>query len=637
VSAPPPSSPARAWFALALVFSAHVLCVSYFTPPSVLLGEHPLSGSDYDTHIEQTWRVIEGLQGWGQTWVYDVNLLAGHPNGVIFDADNKAWEYLTYGLVQLGVRRALAFNTFVILAHLLLVPLIYASARLFGSTRAAAVTAAALGSGLWLFDSYTHWIWWVGTIAFAFASYFALLPLSLFYRYLQDRRILHATTCAISLGLGLLVHPYTFFVLVVPMGLLYLRSAQSVTRREHLAVAAIVAVALGINAEWLLQSLAQWHYVLDSAFFGHASHWQLPADFFGVLLDTATTGISPTRTSVRFLCFAGAAVTLAHYARTKDTRFAPLTAAITTTLVFGYGLTWWHWALQVQPYRFVGAAAFLAVLPAADLVTLVRKQLQWRTLPKVAQGAALVLGLLTVQHVGRDIVSFFPGLLPKVPPLLDGVPSPVTASGYPPFAEYRHLPDHPVFWELSKWVKQHDNGHGRFLVQTGAIGEQLAWKTDAEILGGFTLRNVEHVYANLFRRKLERNVTAQEARTYLEAYAVQWVILTFPDAWFASMPELFEKHAEVAGNVILRTKVPVSRFQRGHGIISADTNRILVQGTEPSQDIVLRYHFHEQLACSPACRIERSPNPAGGVPFIRVPAPHPANFAILNTYGERRN
>ena len=82
-----------------------------------LLSATPYFGHDFNTHIEQTWRVLEGLRGWGKSWVYDVQLLAGQPNGVFFDADNKAWELWTYALTLLGVPQGWAFNSFVVAVH----------------------------------------------------------------------------------------------------------------------------------------------------------------------------------------------------------------------------------------------------------------------------------------------------------------------------------------------------------------------------------------------------------------------------------------------------------------------------------------------------------------------------------------
>ena len=58
-----------------------------------------------------------------------------------------------------------------------------------GGGRGGALAAAAMASLLWYFDSFAHWCWWIGMTAYAFASYLCLLPLALFYRWLQTRSV----------------------------------------------------------------------------------------------------------------------------------------------------------------------------------------------------------------------------------------------------------------------------------------------------------------------------------------------------------------------------------------------------------------------------------------------------------------
>jgi hypothetical protein len=277
-------------------------------------------------------------------------------------------------------------------------------------------------------------------------------------------------------------------------------------------------------------------------------------------------------------------------------------------------------------------AAFLAIIPAAAL-----GEELWRTgvlkrLPRLVYAVGAVLLLPGLQLLGRDVIYFFADHLPKVAPLLDGSPSPIAASGYPDHMRYRHYPMEAAYEELPDWVRENDDGRGRFLVQVGVVGEQLAWKTKAQVLGGFQHRNLEHAYSNLFRIYPQGVVRSEELRRYLETYAVRWLIVTVPKPWFDAVPDLLELHAVVGGHRIYRTKVDVSLFLRGSGEIHARTNLISVRNTQPDEDIVLRYHWLDTLVCAPDCTIEPYENPIRGVPFIRVPAPHPADFEIRNDY-----
>jgi hypothetical protein len=248
----PPQTPAAARpgaFALAVlgVLAVHLACFCYFVPASAWLTAEPMTGVDYETHIGQAWRVIEGLDGWGESWVYDARLLAGSPQGLIFDADNKGWELWTWAVRGLGASQGLAFNLFVVLAHWLVLVVVYASARLFELGRWAALAAAAMASMLWFFDSFAHWCWWVGMVAYAIAGYLCLLPLALFWRWLRDRRPWQAVAAGAALALAHQVHPYCFFILAPPMLALYARQARTLGWRGHMAVWAIAAATLAAN------------------------------------------------------------------------------------------------------------------------------------------------------------------------------------------------------------------------------------------------------------------------------------------------------------------------------------------------------------------------------------------------------
>src|SRR5690349_22621158 len=166
MSAANPSSGLRRrpwlWLGAAAVVVLHLGLTQYFLPLSLVLGPEPIQGDDFDVHIGQTWRVVDGLQGWGKSWVYDPKLLAGQPEGTIFDGDNKGWELWTYAAVSMGVPRPVAFNSFVLAAFLAWPALAFIGARLFGASAAAGLLAAAFCSLAWFFDSFAHWVWWVG-------------------------------------------------------------------------------------------------------------------------------------------------------------------------------------------------------------------------------------------------------------------------------------------------------------------------------------------------------------------------------------------------------------------------------------------------------------------------------------------
>ena len=85
----------------------------------------------------------------------------------------------------------------------------------------------------------------------------------------------------------------------------------------------------------------------------------------------------------------------------------------------------------------------------------------------------------------------------------------------------------------------------------------------------------------------------------------------------------------VDGYVIFRTKLPLSLID-GPGRVEASFDHLHISGSDPAKDAVLRFHFMETLVCNPDCSIEREEVPGDRVGFMRIPAPHPAEFSIDN-------
>ena len=127
----------------------------------------------------------------------------------------------------------LAFNLFVVMAHLGLVPAVYISARWLGLSRPAALGAAAGAIGLWAFDSWLHWCWYVGMVAYATASWLWLMPMALFVRWWQRRERTAAVGVALLMALAHLVHPYSFFLLVTPLAVIYIGARASRSSRPN--------------------------------------------------------------------------------------------------------------------------------------------------------------------------------------------------------------------------------------------------------------------------------------------------------------------------------------------------------------------------------------------------------------------
>ena len=592
----------------------------------------PLTWVDFDTHAEQTFRATEALDRWGKTWAYDPQLLAGYPNGAVFEVDNKGWELWTFALWKLGMRKASAFNAFVLIAHLLVAPVLHRCARLFGLQRWDALAATALGLLLWFFDGLARWSWYSGAVAFAIVTFAWILPLALMHRFLETRKLWLIAPLALTLGLGHLIHPSIFIMLVVPMVAIYVRSAKTLGWRRHAAIVGAAVFTIAVNAFWLVTAFRYAHYVTDHDPFFVAKPSQVLADFFGIIVDLTTTGLIGNRTAFRALILGLAAAGLALLWKAKDRRLLPLVSGIGFLLVLAYlGGQLWVFR-QLQPYRNVVPAAFLCTIPAGFALGEIARRRTFHGLSRLGKGIGVMALLLGVSHLGREAMYFLPRSLPDIPALPTGETMPLTALGFPEHDDFRHGPPLQELNDITAWVKEHDDGQGRFLIDWWIIGEHLLWRTSAPVLGGFHERNLEHTAANFFKRHADGIAPDDEIARYFEDYAVRWVILTEERPYFESRSNLIELAAKVGRHRVYRTKTPVSWFQHGAGTIQASLNRIEVNGTDPSEEIVLRFHWMETLVCRGGCTLQRTTVDGDPVGFLRIPVPHPASFVIENGY-----
>ena len=636
-----PSPRVGLWLAATGVILLHAALTQCFLPLSLVLGPEPIHGDDFDTHIGQTYKVLEGLQGWGRSWVYDPKLLAGQPEGTIFDGDNKAWELWTWVGVSLGASRELAFNSFVLAVFLAWPGLAFLGARLLGFSAGAAVLAAGLSSLGWFFDSFAHWVWWIGMVEYGAGTCFAIVPLALFYRFVRAPGLGLATGTAVALGAALIVHPYAFFILFAPMGCMYLAAARGFGRREHGLVAAIVAGCVALNLWWLLPAFAHWHYVLDSGFYAQAGPAFLVADFFDLLRDPSDTGVIGTRTGFRFLYLALSVAALVYWRRERDPRFVPFAALLGVCFALSYFAPFIPHARQIQPYRHALPLLFFAAVAAAGFVEHVLARRLLAGLPAAVNALLAVLAFGVVQHLAIQAAYFLPQLVPEARPLFDGTPALVNRYGFfNNFKAHTHmfygLPRDPSFEagieDVERWVERRLPRGTRLLVDSMVLGERLAWKSHAEVMGGFELRNIDHSYANFFRRYGARRVDEATLEGYLRTFAISYVLLQRPRDDIAKAERVLEAVPPIYPFHVYRSKLSDSKLLVNRGSVHASTNRIAVSGSDPNEDVVLSYHWHERLACLPRCRVVRQPNPLDRVGFIRVPAPHPERFVIRLVY-----
>jgi len=275
----------------------------------------------------------------------------------------------------------------------------------------------------------------------------------------------------------------------------------------------------------------------------------------------------------------------------------------------------------------------MAIVPAAAAVTAAIHRGLFNNLGRAPRLALGLLAIPAAQHLISDILYYAPKAVPKVAPLYNNGWIPITSQGFGEQPDYRHKPIDERYDVIAEWIRDSDDGQSRYLVEEPAIGEQLSWRTDAQILGGFTYRNLAHSNANLFRRRKEGIASDDELRAYFETYAVSHVIITRPGKSWDRRPAVLELVTQLGPHRVYRTKISPRLIASGGGKVEASTNLLRITGSDPNQDLVLRYHWLETLTCAPDCQISRAPidsfDPVG---FIKIPAPHPADLEVRNAY-----
>ena len=633
--------PRRGLAIAALAIAAlHLGLCAYAFPIAVVFGDTPYGMPDHQTHFHHCKVVLELYERSGRLWGYDPGLLAGYPVGLFFDVDNKANFLWVLGLTRLGVPLVAAYNLFSVASALLAPFSLALAARLLDLRPAAIVAAFGLGALLWHLDSTVHFLWTGGMISFATASHLAAVVVALMHRMLFGGR-----PWASFAGLGallpltLLVHVWSFVILVGPLCGLYALAWRRLGAAGHARVWAAAGLGLAGNLYWLGPALARLEWLSPSARVGQATPGYVVADLLEVLVSPVSTGFAEPRTLLRFAALALAAGVIAGWRRAGDGRWR--VGALTLTWLFGLA---YFGALAplvavTEPYRFVVPAALFAGIFAAPGAVWLFEQVRagaWRGLPRGVQAGIGLLALAAAPQAARQAISAVPEL---ARPLRGEVYVDYRGEVVPAAHRTRRQPPvDPEAVTLAEFLEGLP-GEGRILVGFWPFGEYLRARGRRPVIGGFPDRRVIHEAANIFRlRADEPRYYGAEFAEYVERYAIEYVVISPP--YFPAIEQrrdVLEIVRAVGPHRIFRVKRPRGYVAEGTGEVRAGLNEIAVQGARPGPDgrsLVLRFHFMETLRCAPNCRLLREPTPFDPVGLIRVIGEPelPAAFVISQVY-----
>ncbi|MBI5480674.1 MAG: hypothetical protein HY906_17585 [Deltaproteobacteria bacterium] len=645
----PPAAPRRV-LRVALpagVLALHVALVLFFCPPAAVFSQYPVFTIDHILHYGQAAKVQKAHQGWGKTWAYDPFHLAGTVEGAGLDSDNKGAEAWVIALSWLKVPPARAFNFFLLFIQLALPFAGYGAARLLAFGHRGGTLAALLFVLLWFFDFFLHWCWYCGMYSYATASYLCGLCLALFYRFTGGAAggTARSPGRGASLGwyVGLLVamcvthvvHPYAFFVLVVPLVALYARSFRRLGLLRHVAIAGVVAATVAANLWWLIPTLKLRHHLVveGSGRYLQTTLSYLITDYLDVLQDAYESGAFGVRTAFRVVVIVAAVAGLWAWRKARDDRFLPFALTLAWLFAFAYLGGYSRWTCYLQPYRHIAPFTLLCAFPAAVFLLEAFRRDQLRALWRAGAGALIVLLALAVPRLGITVLSWFHNhvVFKTRPAPGENVgalrPQPLTGlkQGEPP--RYR-LQEFPEVWPLIL-AKVRQECRGRVLVREWMLAEYLS-ASEVPVLGGFPDRVVQQSVANLFVRHPDGGMPHEDLGPYLERYAVGCLLLSAPTPKLELRTDLFEPVIIAGERRLYRTRREPSYLETGQGRVRQALNQIAVDDAA-GDDVVLRFHWMETLRCSPGCEVERASVPGDPVGFIRVRKP-PRAFVVHNSY-----
>ncbi|HEY3358243.1 MAG TPA: hypothetical protein VGQ83_33655 [Polyangia bacterium] len=618
------------------VLALHLGLTFYFMPPRAVFNREPIFTIDHILHYGQVVKVAAAHRQSGHFWAYDPSLLAGQPEGVVLDADNKGVELGFIALTRLGLPAGLAFNLLLLLIQLAVPFAGYGAARLFGLGRRAACVAALLFVLLWFFDFFLHWCWYCGMYSYAAVSYLCAVTLGLMYRLVRGGGPGTAVGLAAALAATLVVHPLAFLVLVGPMIALYVRAARGLAAWRHGAVWAAAAATIGASLWWLPATLRFMPQVeiRETGYYLQTTLSYLLTDSVDVLQDAYETGAFGVRTAFRLVVFVGAVGGLIAWRRRRDDRFLPFALVLGWLFALSYLGGYTKLTRQVQPYRHMAPLTLLAALPAALFLAEAATTVKLRALGRVGAGAVAVLLALAVPRLAITVLSWFhPSVHFPARPLPDehhGQPKPWPFTGLrqPPPPAYRLQAFSAEWPPVAAAVKAHCRG--RVLVREWMLAEWLSTATEVPVIGGFLERNLGHGDANLFTRYPDGAMPPGEVADYLERYAIGCLLVSAPTPRLELRADLFRLVASVENRRLYVTVREPSYFAKGDGRVSQGLNRLVVESAA-GDEALLRFHWLPTLRCRPGCTVERAEVPGDRVGFLRVPRP-PRRFEIYNSY-----
>lgn len=566
----------------------------------------------------------------GRLWGYSPYHMAGCPYAVInFGSSFDQVLTLLFPFVN-AFELLKLYLLFSLLAIPLLPPLIAKQFGVGSGVRHVIFIGALIF--FWKYPNVSSFAW--GSPVLILASCIALLSSAFFYRFLKERNISLFIGFSLLGAVALLMHPLTLIFLFTSI-FSFLLSGFNRTRTALGLLLGFVLI-LGLNLFWILPFLHFRKY-LDLS---------LSWDYF-LTMDHITFRNWYFREDLsRLILFGFGGIGLWHWYRKRNPLFPPF--LITIGILFGFlcffpGPSF----LILMRRRYDWPLILFLLVPASEFLwermSPFFEELQERALQKFQRNQKIGGLLLTSFAVSLAIVTSDPTrYMTCVKKLFATNKSFQTAWPLPTAM----VPEEQE--RLIQWIRTRTTPEARILIEDSLHPIHIFWRahlpailpflTQREYIGGpIPEGELNHAFANFYNGTLFKKRISEIDRSFLkkyfELYNIGWIICHTPESKKAL--EKFAQHEvqrelNVGPFSCYRLTQKGNFFLKGKGRVRVGFDHFEISETEPEEgEIILKYHWIENLKTVPSCRIERFFYMEDPIGFIKVINP-PKVFEMIH-------
>jgi hypothetical protein len=617
------------WVGVLLILNA-LLTIELF-PLNFLLIEQPIGYIDFMQHYTHADSFVKMVKDNHTTWGYNPTYMAGYPDLVWFDLDNKFVEILTLlgnfvGLSVAVSMKIVVFIEFLIEPFFILMAFLNFGFGLKSSILAYLGTLLILNGPVGLFFNVS------GMFSFVFAAIFSFYTFSIFYKWIcrndeqsiKQTVLLGGCTC-----LAPLLHSTSIIMIGIPVGMLFLLNARSFDRKRWKCLIGIVSASILINLYWIYPLFINFHYTV-------AGERAWTGDFewknYGIIW---LGGIVLTMGGVFGLAYLYRGARILRQNFKNQLVWIVLSVILIFVLLGGPG---WVIARSIQPNRFLLLVLLYLMVPMIAVLNTFSIETRWN---KRVMGSILLLSLLVPGLVMIFIRFGNPGQS-TILEIAHKIFSRQMGAGV--------LVD-PENLELIQWLNEntssdqgrimieHPQGEGQespFSVFYTGLLPGIHHYVKGQFLGAprFETPLIHNKYTRFSHQEMFgipiESLSTDDLRKRLELYNVKWIVAVEGNIsnYLDNQPQLFTKKKEIGLVRIYEVNEDYGYFLQGSGQVRVSLNHIELSNLV-GKDIVIKYHWQDGFETQPKVVIKPynfEEDPVGFIHLINPPAQVSINF-----------